>query len=166
MAYHRIEWDDRMQQTDPVESAICQKLALVGTCSMNLLTSQLSDYSWAEVFDAVTRLTRDGIVAIKHPGLCLYLPRSHPVIPRGALRRYRSESRASASHPRVMLLASGELYCPGAYSEATVNGQNQALWIRSGRSTDRHWADSTFDSLEIGSGGIAPHPVSARRNLC
>jgi hypothetical protein len=39
----------------------------------------LFDYSWAEIFDAVTRLTRDGIVAIKHPGPCLCLPRSHPV---------------------------------------------------------------------------------------
>jgi hypothetical protein len=68
-----------MQQTDLVELAICQRLALVGTCSMDLLTSQLSDYSWAEVFDAVKRLARDGTVAIKHPGPCLCLPRSHPV---------------------------------------------------------------------------------------
>jgi hypothetical protein len=68
-----------MHQTDLLEAAICQKLARFGSCSMELLTSQLPDYSWAEVFDAVKRLTRDNTVVIKHPGPCLCLPRSHRI---------------------------------------------------------------------------------------
>ena len=68
-----------MDLTDPLESAICQILALFGTCSMDLLTSQLPDYSWAEVFDAVKRLTQEGTIAIKHPGPCLCLSHSQRV---------------------------------------------------------------------------------------
>ena len=62
-----------MAQAYSVESAIHQQLARVGSCSLDELTVQLSGYSWAQVFAAVDRMTREGSVALKHPGPFRYL---------------------------------------------------------------------------------------------
>ena len=70
-----------MPQTDALESAIRQELARVGTCTFQELREKLPDYSWNQVFTAMNRLTRDGTVAIKHPGPVLCLSPSHRVAP-------------------------------------------------------------------------------------
>ena len=62
-----------MLQTDDLESAIHQELARVGTCSLDELAALLPGYSWAQVFAAVDRMTREGTVALKHPGQFRYL---------------------------------------------------------------------------------------------
>ena len=62
-----------MAQAYSVESAIQQQLARVCSCSLDELTVQLSGYSWAQVFAAVDRMTREGTVALKHPGPFRYL---------------------------------------------------------------------------------------------
>ena len=62
-----------MAQAFSIESAIHQQLALVGTCSLDDLASLLPGYSWAQVFAAVDRLTREGTVALKHPAPLRYL---------------------------------------------------------------------------------------------
>jgi hypothetical protein len=70
-----------MPQTDALESAILQELARVSTCTIEELREKLPSFSWNEVFAAVDRLTRDGTVAIKHPGPVLCLLPSHRVDP-------------------------------------------------------------------------------------
>ena len=62
-----------MAQVFSVESAIHQQLTLVGTCSLDELAALLPGYSWAQVFAAVDRLTREGTVALKHPAPFRYL---------------------------------------------------------------------------------------------
>ena len=53
-----------MAQTDFPESAIIEKLTLVGTCSLSELASLLPMYSWAQVFAAVDRLVGEGTIAL------------------------------------------------------------------------------------------------------
>lgn len=53
-----------MIQTDSPESAIIEKLTLVGICSLSELTSLLPRYSWAQVFAAVDRLVGEGTIAL------------------------------------------------------------------------------------------------------
>ena len=56
-----------------IESAIHQQLARAGTCSLDELAALLPGYSWAQVFAAVDRLTREGTVTLKHPAPFRYL---------------------------------------------------------------------------------------------
>ena len=56
-----------------LESATHEELARVGTCSLDELIALLPSYSWAQVFAAVDRLTREGTVSITHPGPFCYL---------------------------------------------------------------------------------------------
>lgn len=62
-----------MAQVYLIESAIHQQLARAGTCSLDELAALLPSYSWAQVFAAVDRLTREGTVALKHPAPFRYL---------------------------------------------------------------------------------------------
>jgi hypothetical protein len=62
-----------MTQAYLIESAIHRQLAQVGTCSLDELADLLPDYSWAQVFSAVDRLTREGTLILAHPAPFLYL---------------------------------------------------------------------------------------------
>ncbi len=62
-----------MAQAYSLESAIHQQLALVNSCSLDELAALLPGYSWAQVFAAVDRMTREGTVTLKHPGQFRYL---------------------------------------------------------------------------------------------
>jgi len=62
-----------MAQAYSIESAIHQQLARAGTCSLDELAALLPGYSWAQVFAAVDRMTREGTVTVKHPGPFRYL---------------------------------------------------------------------------------------------
>lgn len=53
--------------THSIEFTIHRKLAQVGVCSLDELAGLLPDYSWAQVFSAVDRLTREGTVTLTHP---------------------------------------------------------------------------------------------------
>jgi hypothetical protein len=64
---------DDMAQAYLIESSIHQQLARAGTCSLDELAALLPGYSWAQVFAAVDRLTREGTVALKHPAPFRYL---------------------------------------------------------------------------------------------
>jgi hypothetical protein len=55
-----------MAQVCSIESAIQQQLARAGSCSLDELAALLPVYSWAQVFAAVDRLTREGTVTLKH----------------------------------------------------------------------------------------------------
>jgi hypothetical protein len=62
-----------MAQKFLIESAIHQQLVRAGTCSLDELAALLPGYSWAQVFAAVDRLTREGTVALKHPAPFRYI---------------------------------------------------------------------------------------------
>jgi len=62
-----------MAQKFLIEAAIHQQLTRAGTCSLDELAALLPSYSWAQVFAAVDRLTREGTVALKHPAPFRYL---------------------------------------------------------------------------------------------
>jgi hypothetical protein len=56
-----------------LDLAIQQQLARVGTCSLEELAALLPEYSWAQVFAAADRLTRDGTVTLMHQAPFRYL---------------------------------------------------------------------------------------------
>ncbi len=62
-----------MAQAYVIETAVQQQLARVGTCSLDELAALLPGYSWAQVFAAVDRMTREGTVSLKHPAPFRYL---------------------------------------------------------------------------------------------
>lgn len=62
-----------MAQAYAIESAIYQQLDRIGTCSLDELATLLPGYSWAQVFAAVDRLTREGTVILQHPAPSHYL---------------------------------------------------------------------------------------------
>ena len=62
-----------MAQAYSIESAIHEQLTRVGSCSLDELAALLPGYSWAQLFAAVDRLTREGTVALRHPGPFHYL---------------------------------------------------------------------------------------------
>jgi hypothetical protein len=62
-----------MAQAHSIESAIRQQLARVGTCSLDELADLLPSYSWAQVFSAVDRLTREGTLSLTHQAPFQYL---------------------------------------------------------------------------------------------
>ena len=68
-----------MTQVYAIESAIQRQLTLVGACSLDELAALLPGYSWAQVFAAVDRLTREGAVALTYQAPFRYLlsPVSH-----------------------------------------------------------------------------------------
>ena len=62
-----------MLQTDTLESAIRQELARVGTGTLEELNERLPYYSWNQVFTAVDRLSREGIVTLQRPDSSDYI---------------------------------------------------------------------------------------------
>ena len=62
-----------MLRTDTLESAIRQVLAQVGVCTLEELNERLPYSSWNQLFAAVDRLTRNGIVTLQRPGSSGYL---------------------------------------------------------------------------------------------
>jgi hypothetical protein len=62
-----------MLRTDTLESATRQVLAQVGICTLEELNERLPYSSWNQLFAAVDRLTRDGIVTLQRPGSSGYL---------------------------------------------------------------------------------------------
>ena len=62
-----------MLRTDTLESAIRQVLAQVGICTLEELSERLPYFSWNQLFAAVDRHTRDGIVTLQRPGSSDYL---------------------------------------------------------------------------------------------
>jgi len=55
------------QAYSALDSAIQQQLSRIDSCSLDELATKLSGYSWAQVFAAVDRLTRIGVVSLRHP---------------------------------------------------------------------------------------------------
>jgi hypothetical protein len=64
---------EHMARSYSLESATRPEFAQVGFCSLDELTALLPGYSWAQVFSAVDRLTRNGTMALTHPVPFRYL---------------------------------------------------------------------------------------------
>lgn len=62
-----------MLRTDVLESAICQVLTQIGTCTLEELNERLPYYSWNQMFAAMDRLNRAGTVTLLRPGSSDYL---------------------------------------------------------------------------------------------
>ncbi len=54
-----------MLQTKVLESAICEVLARVGTCTLEELNERVPYASWNQTFAAVDRLNREGTVTLQ-----------------------------------------------------------------------------------------------------
>src|SRR5437868_6468166 len=54
-----------------IEEAIINKLRS-GPCGSDELVIDLSDFSWAQLFDAVDCMSRDGRLSLRHLGLSIY----------------------------------------------------------------------------------------------
>ena len=63
----------RPKQPNSIESVIFQELQRSGACTFEELIRALPDYSWSQVFLAVDRLSRDGLLQLKRQGLFDYL---------------------------------------------------------------------------------------------
>lgn len=70
-----------MLQTDSLESAIRRELGRIGRCSLEELNERLPYYSWNQMFAAVDRLNREGIVTLQRPGSLDYLISLAPAHP-------------------------------------------------------------------------------------
>ena len=69
---------NRPQQYPPIESMILQELQRSGACTFEKLVSALPDYSWSQVFMAVDRLSRDGLLQLKRQNQFDYLISAAP----------------------------------------------------------------------------------------
>ena len=63
----------RPKQPNSIESVIFQELQRSGACTFEELIRALPDYSWSQVFLAVDRLSRDGLLQLKRQGRFDYL---------------------------------------------------------------------------------------------
>lgn len=58
-----------MAETAPtVDSVICREITSVGSCTFDELIHRLPAYSWAQVFSAVDRLSRQGTLSVSRMG--------------------------------------------------------------------------------------------------
>lgn len=57
-----------MAEVADIERAILRELVRIGPCAFDDLALVLCDYSWNQVFAAVDRLSRQGRLALRHPG--------------------------------------------------------------------------------------------------
>src|SRR5262245_25241034 len=51
-----------------VDSIICHEVASLTSCTLDELTQRLQTYSWAQVFEAVDRLSRQGTLKLTRTG--------------------------------------------------------------------------------------------------
>ena len=64
-----------------VDSVICQEVTSLVSCTFDELVQRLPAYSWAQVFAAVDRLSRQGTVAISRTGCFGYVVSLGPTPP-------------------------------------------------------------------------------------
>ena len=57
-----------MAEVADLETAILRELVRIGPCAFDDLALALREYSWNQVFAAVDRLSRQGRLALRHPG--------------------------------------------------------------------------------------------------
>src|SRR5262245_2256231 len=55
-----------------VDSVICQEVTSLASCTLDELTQRLQTYSWAQVFEAVDRLSRQGTRRLTRTGRFVY----------------------------------------------------------------------------------------------
>lgn len=64
------------------DSVICDEVTRLGSCTLDELIQRLPDYSWAQVFAAVDRLSRRGTVTLSRAtGFGYVLSIGPPLLP-------------------------------------------------------------------------------------
>jgi predicted transcriptional regulator len=62
-----------MTHFNQIESAILQRLARRGPCTIDELTQRLPDYSWNQVFTSLDRLSRERFLTLRRPSTFQYV---------------------------------------------------------------------------------------------
>ena len=81
-----------------IDSVICDEVTRLGSCTLDELLQRLLDYSWAQVFAAVDRLSRQGTVTLSRATRFGYVLSSRP--PRLPLHIARPDSPGPAQGVR------------------------------------------------------------------
>ena len=56
-----------MVRTQDIDQAIIEELTALGACQVQDMVDRLTGFTWNQVFSAIDRLSRNGIVALRHP---------------------------------------------------------------------------------------------------
>lgn len=64
-----------------VDSVICQEVTHLVSCTFDELAQRLPTYSWAQVFEAVDRLSRQGALTLRRPSCVGYIVSVGPDAP-------------------------------------------------------------------------------------
>lgn len=64
-----------------IDSVICREIAGVGSCTFDELLHRLPTYSWAQVFSAVDRLSRQGTLSVSRMRGAAYALLIRPALP-------------------------------------------------------------------------------------
>lgn len=56
-----------MMGTQDIDQAIIEELTALGACQVDEMVERLTGFTWNQVFAAVDRLSRDGVLTLQHP---------------------------------------------------------------------------------------------------
>jgi hypothetical protein len=56
-----------MSRAQDIDQAIIHDLTAHGTCQVEDMVERLAGFTWNQVFSAIDRLSRDGILALQRP---------------------------------------------------------------------------------------------------
>lgn len=56
-----------MMRAQDIDQAIIHDLTAHGTCQVEDMVERLAGFTWNQVFSAIDRLSRDGILALQRP---------------------------------------------------------------------------------------------------
>lgn len=56
-----------MMHVQDIDQAIIDDLTAHGTCQVEDMVKRMAGFSWNQVFSAIDRLSRDGILALQRP---------------------------------------------------------------------------------------------------
>ncbi len=80
-----------MAETAPsVDAVMCREITGVGSCTFDQLVHRLPTYSWAQVFSAVDRLSREGTLTVSRTrrfGYVVSMGLAPPLIPESSQDR-------------------------------------------------------------------------------
>lgn len=56
-----------MMRAQDIDQAIIEELTALGACQVEDMVDRLTGFTWDQVFSAIDRLSRNGIVALRYP---------------------------------------------------------------------------------------------------
>ncbi len=67
---------NKTEESKEIESTILAKVDQRGSCRLDDLVQEIPGYTWSQLFVAVDRLSKDGLLRLKHPGRFDYVVES------------------------------------------------------------------------------------------